>query len=128
VSGALHNARSSASSLKNLGSFPNSDSMNCCADIGVPSGCQKGGSPYAEWCVLSRRPASRSPFSGTRKDLTTNLARFLWALARSPSAKSTGLRPGLSALAGMGVTLRAGSSGSPSHSGSLKWRYALMKS
>jgi serine/threonine protein kinase len=27
--------------LKNTGSSPNSDSMNCCADMGVPSGCQK---------------------------------------------------------------------------------------
>ena len=34
-------ARSSASFLKNSGSLPNSISMNCCADIGVPSGCQK---------------------------------------------------------------------------------------
>ena len=41
MSGALQSARSSASSLKNSGSLPNSISMNCCADIGVPSGCQK---------------------------------------------------------------------------------------
>ena len=41
VSGALQRARSSASFLKNSGSLPNSISMNCCADIGVPSGCQK---------------------------------------------------------------------------------------
>jgi len=41
VSGALHSARSSLSSLKNSGKVPNSISMNCCADIGVPSGCQK---------------------------------------------------------------------------------------
>ena len=41
MSGALQRARSSASSLKNSGSLPNSISMNCCADIGVPSGCQK---------------------------------------------------------------------------------------
>ena len=40
VSGALHRARSSASSLKNSGSLPKSISMNCWADIGVPSGCQ----------------------------------------------------------------------------------------
>ena len=32
--------RSSSSSLKNSGSLPKSISMNCCADIGVPSGCQ----------------------------------------------------------------------------------------
>src|SRR5947209_2666978 len=36
----LHSARSSSSFLKNSGSSPNSDSINCCADIGVPSGCQ----------------------------------------------------------------------------------------
>ena len=41
VSGALQRARRSASSLKNSGSLPNSISMNCCADMGVPSGCQK---------------------------------------------------------------------------------------
>src|ERR1035437_740101 len=41
VSGSLHRARSSSSSLKNSGSLPNSISRNCCADIGVPSGCQK---------------------------------------------------------------------------------------
>ena len=40
VSGALHKARSSASSLKNSGSSPNKSSMNCWADMGVPSGCQ----------------------------------------------------------------------------------------
>ena len=40
VSGALHSSRSSASLLKNSGSLPNSSSMNCCAEIGVPSGCQ----------------------------------------------------------------------------------------
>ena len=40
VSGALHRARSSASFLKNSGSLPNKSSMNCCAEIGVPSGCQ----------------------------------------------------------------------------------------
>src|SRR6185312_13591662 len=40
VSGALHNSRNSASSLKKSGNLPNSDSINCCADIGVPSGCQ----------------------------------------------------------------------------------------
>src|SRR3546814_20668630 len=41
VSGVLHNVLSSASLLKNSGNFPNSISMNCCAVIGVPSGCQK---------------------------------------------------------------------------------------
>src|SRR6185437_13767783 len=41
VSGALQMARSSASFLKNSGNLPNSNSMNCCADMGVPSGCQK---------------------------------------------------------------------------------------
>ena len=41
VSGALQRARSSASFLKNSGSLPKSSSMNCCADMGVPSGCQK---------------------------------------------------------------------------------------
>src|SRR5712664_193209 len=40
VSGALHRARSSASFLKNSGSLPKSSSMNCCADMGVPFGCQ----------------------------------------------------------------------------------------
>lgn len=40
VSEVLHNARTSSSSLKNSGSLPNSNSMNCWAEIGVPSGCQ----------------------------------------------------------------------------------------
>ena len=40
VLGSLQRLRSSASSLKNSGSLPNSISMNCCADMGVPSGCQ----------------------------------------------------------------------------------------
>src|SRR6202011_849187 len=39
VSGALQSLRSSASFLKNSGSFPNNNSMNCWADMGVPSGC-----------------------------------------------------------------------------------------
>src|ERR1019366_795523 len=40
VSGSHHRERSSASSLKKSGSLPKSNSMNCWADIGVPSGCQ----------------------------------------------------------------------------------------
>ena len=36
-SGALQIVRSSASSLKNSGNLPKSNSMNCCADMGVPS-------------------------------------------------------------------------------------------
>jgi len=33
-------ARNSVSFLKNSGNLPNNSSINCCADIGVPSGCQ----------------------------------------------------------------------------------------
>src|SRR5271168_2144723 len=40
VRGLLHNARNSASFLKNSGNLPNSNSKNCWADMGVPSGCQ----------------------------------------------------------------------------------------
>jgi len=41
VLGAPHIARSSVSPVKNSGSFPKSNSRNCCAGIGVPSGCQE---------------------------------------------------------------------------------------
>ena len=40
VSGALHNLRNSSSLRKKSGRLPKSISINCCADIGVPSGCQ----------------------------------------------------------------------------------------
>ena len=80
VSGALQMVRSSASSLKNSGSLPKSSSMNCCADIGVPSGCQNVVAIMC-WMVRSLPSASftlifwpRLPYSGSAVSDTHGLS------------------------------------------------------
>ena len=57
MSGALHSLRNSASLWKKSGSLPKSSSMNCCALIGVPSGCQNVVSIMC-WIVRSLPSAS----------------------------------------------------------------------
>ena len=63
MSGTLQMARSSASSLKYSGSLPKSNSRNCWADIGVPSGCQKvvhvRGSPGSDRFAIYFSPGLR---------------------------------------------------------------------
>ena len=119
VSGALQRARSSASSLKNSGSLPNSISMNCCADIGVPSGCQK---------VVHHHVLDGARLAVGELDLRSS-ACSAYGAAPGPGSGGTGV--GASGLAGgprPGLASARGSIGSPSHSGSLKWWCAFTKS
>jgi hypothetical protein len=90
--------------LKKSGSFPKSISMNCLADIGVPSGCQNVVQIMC-WMVRSLPSAS-----------------FTLILSRLPSLDPDS-RAWTSPLGRRGSYTRSfgsGSSGSPSHAGSLK--------
>src|SRR5271157_5563278 len=107
VSGTLQRARSSASSLKNSGSFPKSSSMNCWAEMGVPEGGRHHGLDGAFFAVGKLHFHSRL-FLAHARALTAHAARFFLTLAGPLAAIRAWLRLNSYALAGMITTLLAG--------------------
>ncbi len=122
VSGALHSARSSASSLKNSGSLPNSSFHELLRRHGravrMP---ERGAHHVLDGALFAVREFHFRLLLAHARTLPASLARLFRTLARTLPAHRAWLRRDLLALTGIRPALRAsGSIGSPSHSGSLK--------